>query len=203
MSDDDFELDPRDRGEKRVLIIVLAINVAQAFIVGTIGLYADSTGLLGVGLDNLADAGVYGLSLYAVGRTVHAKALAARVSGTFLMLLAIILLVEVVRRFFTGADPIGPIMIITALANAATNLIVMRLLRSRRNEGVHMKASWIFTGNDMIANASIVVSGVLVILLRSPIPDLVIGLVVVAIGFRGGLEIMEHARASKRAANEA
>ena len=111
MSDDDIKLDPRDRGEKRVLLIVLAVNVAQAIIVGAIGLYADSTGLLGVGLDNLADAGVYALSLYAVGRSLQVKVLAARVSGTFLMTLVGVPLVEVVGRFFTGADPFGLIMI--------------------------------------------------------------------------------------------
>ena len=59
-----------------------------------------------------------------------------------------------------------------------------------RNEGVHLKASWIFTTNDMLANLGIVASGVAVMIFRSPIPDLLIGLAIVAIVFKGGLEII-------------
>jgi Co/Zn/Cd efflux system component len=198
VSDDEPEFDARDAKQRRILRAALGINLAQAAVVSTIGWYAQSTGLLGVGLDNLADAGVYAVSLYAVGRTAGAKVLAARLSGGFLLLIAGLLLVEIVRRFLYGADPIGPIMIVTALANAATNLVVMRLLRSQREEGVHMKASWIFTGNDMIANAGIVLSGILVMLLHNPIPDLIIGLIVVLIGAKGGWEIIEQARKATR-----
>lgn len=190
----EIELDAADRAQRRVLRWVLAINVAQAVVVGVIGVFADSTGLLGAGLDNLADAAVYGVSLYAVGHTLAAKARAARLSGTFLILLGLGLLVEVVRRFVAGAEPVGIVMIATALANAATNLIVLRLLHNHREEGVHMKASWIFTGNDMAANAGIVLSGLLVMWLHSPIPDLVIGVIVAGIAIKGGWEILRHAR---------
>ena len=197
MGADDVELDARDAKQRRVLRIVLRINVLQALVVSAIGWFADSTGLLGVGLDNLADAGVYAVSLYAVGRTIHAKVTAARLSGGFLLFIAGLLLFEIVRRFVYGADPIGPVMIATALANAATNIVVMRLLHSQREEGVHMKASWIFTGNDMIANAGIVLSGILVIFLQSPLPDLIIGIIVVLVGGRGGWEIIQQARRAK------
>lgn len=194
----EIELDATDRAQRRTLRWVLGINLAQAVVVGLIGVFADSTGLMGAGLDNLADAAVYGVSLYAVGHTLAAKARAARLSGTFLIALGLGLLVEVIRRFVTGAEPVGLVMIVTALANAATNLIVLRLLRKHREEGVHMKASWIFTGNDMAANAGIVLSGLAVMWLRSPIPDLVIGVVVAGIAIRGGWEILAQAREARR-----
>jgi Co/Zn/Cd efflux system component len=196
-------LNARDAGEQRILAWVLGINLAQALAVGAVGLAADSTGLMGAALDNLADAGVYTVSLYAVGRTAVAKARVARLSGTLLIVLGLGLLVEVLRRFFAGADPVGLAMIATAVANAAVNVVCLRLLRSRREQGVHLKASWIFTTNDMLANAGIVLSGAAVMLLGSPLPDLLIGLVVVGIVLHGGWEILEQAREARRAADAA
>ena len=196
-------LNARDAGEQRILAWVLGINLAQALAVGAVGLAADSTGLMGAALDNLADAGVYTVSLYAVGRTAVAKARVARLSGTLLIVLGLGLLVEVLRRFFAGADPVGLAMIVTAIANAAVNVVCLRLLRSRREQGVHLKASWIFTTNDMLANAGIVLSGAAVMLLGSPLPDLLIGLVVVGIVLHGGWEILEQAREARRAADAA
>lgn len=202
-TDDNAEvkLDAQMARERRTLRWVLWINIAQAIVVGFVGFVVDSASLVGVALDNAADGGVYALSLYAVGRTLVAKSRAARVSGVLLIALALSLLAEVIRRFIVGAEPVGIAMIVTASANAAVNVICLRLLRAHRNEGVHLKASWIFTSNDMLANAGIALSGAAVMFFRSPLPDLIIGLVVVAIAVKGGLEILEHARDSRSAAD--
>lgn len=193
----EIQLDATNAAERRTLKAVLAINFVQFAIAGTVGIVAHSTGLLGAALDNLGDAAVYLVSLYAVGRTVVAKSRAAQLSGVLLIMLALGLLGEVIRRFVAGSEPIGIAMIITAVANAATNLVSLRLLRSHRERGVHFKASWIFTTNDMIASFGIAASGVAVMLFDSPLPDLLIGLVVVGIVLKGGYEILEHAREAR------
>ena len=72
------ELDARNAAERRTLAWVLAINATQFFAAGAVGIVAQSTGLLGAALDNLGDAAVYVVSLYAVGRSVAAKVRAAR-----------------------------------------------------------------------------------------------------------------------------
>lgn len=195
------ELDASNAAERRTLSWVLGINAAQVVIAGGVGIAAQSTGLLGAALDNLGDAAVYVVSLYAVGRTIVAKARAARLSGVLLIMMALLLLGEIIRRFVTGYEPIGLAMIVAALANAATNLINLRLLRAHREHGVHLKASWIFTTNDMIANLGIVVSGVAVMLLKSSLPDLLIGVFVVGIVIKGGWEILEHAREARASAS--
>lgn len=198
---EEFELNARNAAERRTLMWVLGINLSQVMIAGAVGIAADSTGLLGAALDNLADAADYVVSLYAVGRTVVAKSRAARLSGVLLILLALGLFGEVIRRFVTGSDPIGLAMIIAAIVNAASNLLCLRLLRSHREQGVHLKASWIFTTNDMLANLGIVASGIAVMVFGSPLPDLLIGLIVVGIVIWGGWEILEQARAALRAAD--
>lgn len=196
--EDEIELDARDATQRRTLVWVLAINLAQALVIGAVGVAADSTGLMGAALDNLADGLVYAVSLYAVGRSVVAKARAARLSGVFLIALGIGLLVEVLRRFVAGGEPVGMVMILAAIGNAATNLICLRLLRAHRKAAVNLQASWIFTTNDMYANAGIAASGVAVLLFKSALPDLLIGLVVVGIALMGGREILEQARKAHR-----
>lgn len=196
----DFRLDASNAAERRTLKWVLAINATQVIVAGAVGVIAESAGLLGAALDNFGDAAVYVVSLYAVGHTVVAKARAARLSGVLLIAMALMLLGEIIRRFATGSEPIGIAMIVTAIANAATNIVNLWLLRTHRERGVHMIASWIFTTNDMIANLGIVMSGIAVMIFKSPLPDLLIGLVVVGIVIKGGWEILEHARAARRTA---
>lgn len=182
-----------DKVDRRTLRKVLAINASQALGGGLVGIWASSTALMGAALDNVADAGVYGLSLYAVGRKPSLKARAARLSGWLLITLSAALLVEVIRRLLRGSEPIGPAMMGMAAINAACNLLCLRLLRRHRDQDVNFRASWIFTSNDALVNAGIVLSGTLVSLTGSQIPDLVIGLLVVAIAFHGGREILQEA----------
>ena len=189
----EIELDASNAAERRTLIWVLAINFLQVIVAGVVGVIAGSTGLLGAALDNLGDAGVYAVSLYAVGRTIVAKVRVARLSGLLLIAFGLALFVEVLRRFFVGAEPIGLAMIVTALANAALNVVCLKLLRSHRDRGVHLKASWIFTTNDMLANAGIVASGAAVMFFASPLPDLIIGLLVGGIVLKGGWNILKEA----------
>lgn len=200
--DTEIRLDASNADERRTLLWVLGINFTQVAVAGTVGIVAQSTGLLGAALDNLGDTAVYAVSFYAVGRTVIAKSRAATLSGILLITLALGLFVEVLRRFFAGAEPLGLAMILTALANAATNLLCLRLLRAHRAHGVHFRASWIFTTNDMVANAGIVLSGALVLIFKSPLPDLLIGLVVAGIVLKGGWDILREARAARSAAGK-
>ena len=53
-----------------------------------------------------------------------------------------------------------------------------------------MKASWIFSANDVIANIGVIVAGALVALTGSRYPDLVIGLIIGAIVISGARRIL-------------
>lgn len=92
-----------------------------------------------------------------------------------------------------------------ALVNAATNAACLTLLRAHRSDGVNLKASWIFTTNDMYANAGIAISGIAAMWINTRLPDLIIGLIVVVIAFAGGREILKQAGATgqKKQSNEA
>ena len=82
---------------------------------------------------------------------------------------------------------------IGALALSA-NIVCLALLAKHRDGEVHMRASWIFSANDVIANLGVILSGILVAITSSRVPDLVIGLLIAAVVVRGGLTILREAR---------
>lgn len=202
--DEGRNLDASQAADRRILVLVLVINLGQCLVGVGVGWWASSTALIGAALDNLSDASVYGVSLYAVGRVPTIKVRAARLSGWLLIGLAGLLLVEVLRRFFGGEPPVGPAMMAMAAINAALNIVCLRLLKRHRGEDVNFKASAIFTSNDSIVNLAIVLSGALVMWWGSNLPDLVLGLMVSAIAANGGREILaEAAEADAKAKSEA
>ena len=155
-----------------------------------LGLYAQSTGLIADSLDMLADAGVYGLSLYAVGRAQSQKQRAAKTSGVLQAALAIGVLGEVVRRAVMGSNPVEGLMIGVAALALIANLACVALLAKHREGGVHLKASWIFTANDALANLGVIAAGVLVWITGQAWPDLVIGTAVGLLVLWGAIRIL-------------
>lgn len=176
--------------ESRVLKQLLAINAAMFVVELVLGVFAQSTGLIADSLDMFADAAVYGLSLYAVGRAVAAKQRAAKISGWLQMLLALGALGEVARRTVTGSEPVEALMISVALLALVANLSCIALLAKHREGGVHLKASWIFSTNDALANLGVVLAGVLVAVTGTAWPDLVVGSAVGLLVFWGAVRIL-------------
>lgn len=180
-----------DASESSVLKAVLAINAVMFFFELALGIHAQSTGLIADSLDMFADAAVYGLSLYAVGKAASLRTKAARLSGFFQVILAVGALAEVIRRFVLESEPEGSLMMIVAAIALAANVVCLLLLSRHREGGVHMKASWIFSTNDVIANAGVILAGGLVMATGTKWPDLVIGTIIAALVLRGGLRILK------------
>jgi len=184
------DIEITDRQQSRVLITLLAINLAMFFIEAGFGLWADSSALIADSLDMLADATVYGIGLYAVGRSDDLKLRAAHMSGRFQILLGLLVLGDALRRFILGSEP-EPILIM-AIGGIAlvANTVCLLLISTHRQGEVHMRASWIFSKNDVIANLGVIAAGLLVYTLGSSLPDLMIGIVIAAVVIRGGITIL-------------
>lgn len=178
--------------EKKILWWVLGINLSFFIIEMTGGWIADSMGLIADSLDMLADALVYGLSLFVVGGTVARKKRVAKISGYLQMTLAALGFLEVLRRFFGGGNmPEFQWMIIIASLALAANLVTLWLINKAKSREAHMKASSIFTSNDIIVNSGVIIAGTLVYLLGSRWPDLVIGAIVFGFVMRGAVRILK------------
>ena len=176
--------------ESGTLWILLAINALMFLVEMTMGLIAQSAGLIADSLDMLADAAVYGLALYAVGHGIKMQVRAAHVAGILQLILAAGVLVEVGRRFLFGSDPQSLMMMTVASVALIANISCLLLIAKHREGGAHMKASWIFSANDVVINLGVILAGLLVAWTGSNYPDLIIGGIVGAIVLMGAKRIL-------------
>lgn len=187
----------QDRAQRRALTIALGLN-ATMFVVGIIaGWLAHSSGLMADALDMLSDAAAYAIGIVAINRGARFKSGAAILTGTIILLLGAGVIVDAVRRWIEGSHPLGPVMMVIAfvalLVNASVLLIVMKPFR--RSE-VHLRAIWLCTRADVVANTGVILSGAIVLLTHSAIADVVIGIAIGAWVIREAVEILRESRSA-------
>ena len=181
------------KNQKNVLWAVLLINFGFFIIEMTTGLISKSMGLVADSLDMLADSFVYGISLFAVGGTFTRKKRIAKLAGYLQITLALIGFVEVLRRFF-GDEKLpdfSTMIIVSVFALIANGICLYLLQKSKSKEEAHMKASMIFTSNDVIINLGVIIAGLLVHWLNSNKPDLIIGTIVFVLVIQGAFRILK------------
>jgi Co/Zn/Cd efflux system component len=179
-----------DQEEARVLKLLLAINGVMFLVEIVLGVWAQSTGLIADSLDMFADAAVYSLALLAVGQAASRKVRAARVAGWLQALLALGALAEVARRVIFGSEPESTLMMAVGALALVANASCLVLVARRKDAGAHMKASYIFSANDVIANAGVIAAGLLVRWTGTPYPDFVIGTVIALVVLHGARRIL-------------
>tara|TARA_B110000305_G_scaffold14688_1_gene13754 strand:- start:45 stop:872 length:828 start_codon:yes stop_codon:yes gene_type:complete len=179
--------------QKKLLWTVLAINFTFFIIEITTGIISKSMGLVADSLDMLADSFVYGISLFAIGGTLIKKKRIAKLAGYFQITLAIIGFLEVLRRFL-GEEKLpdfSTMIIVSIFALIANGICLYILQKSKSKEEAHMKASMIFTSNDVVINLGVIIAGILVNRLSSNKPDLIIGAIVFVLVIQGAFRILK------------
>ena len=182
-------------GLRRVVLIVAALNLAYfgiefavALAIGSVSLFADS-------IDFLEDASVNLLILAGLGWPAAWR----RRLG---FVLAAIILVPALATLWTAAQklavPVAPAPLPLALTGAgalAVNLTcALMLARYRRQGGSLSLAAFLSARNDVLANAAIIVAGLLTALTLSPWPDLAVGLGITAINADAAFDVVKAAR---------
>ncbi len=191
------QVEAKNAQQRKTLRILLLVNLTMFLLESLTGVIAQSTALIADSLDMLADAIVYGISLLAVGREHFQKARAAYLSGIFQITLAFLVLLDVLRKFWLDSLPefwlMGKIGLIALMAN----IYCLWLISKHRKDEVHMRASWIFSQNDVIANISVMIAGILVAVFNSAIPDLLVGFGIAGLVLWGGIRIIRQSRIVK------
>ena len=188
------DVEIKDASQKKVLWWLLGINAFMFVVELGFGWVAESTALIADSLDMLADAVVYGIGLYAVGRSLQHKANAALMSGYFQGALGCLIVVDILRRIWFGSEPVSEFMMGVGFAALVANVICLLLILKHRNGDVNMRASWICSRNDVIANVGVITAGGLVGWFDSSWPDIVIGAVVALVILHGVRSIIYEAR---------
>ena len=188
---------------KRMLRAVIAINVA-AFLVVAVGSWlAGSASLAANTLDFAADAATYGLSFWAIGRSVRTRSGAAFVKSASLGAMALGILGFAIWRALTGQTPEGGAITSLGLFGAAANLLAAALLVQYRHGDANVRSVWLCTRNDLIQCMAVAATGVAVSATGARWPDLVVGMLLTAVFLRSAWQIAQQARRELAAAEPA
>lgn len=182
-----------ERQQRRMLWLVLTLNAGMFFAEFIAGWLASSTALMADSLDMFADAAVYGVSLYAVGRSLQLKAKAAVLNGGLQLVLGLLILAEVARRSVLGSAPEPMAMTVMGVLALLVNSICFALLSRFRGGDINLRATWICSRNDMLGNVSVLVAAGLVGWTGSPWPDRLLGLAMAVIILRSAFKILREA----------
>lgn len=186
--------------QKRVLTMVLAINVATFVMVVAAAILARSSSLLSGGLDNLGDALTYALSLAVVGASARAKAKVAMFKGVLILGAAIAIAAQIVWRLTHPSVPLFDIMGWAALFNLAANAACLFLLSPFRHGDVNMTSAWECSRNDVWEGLAVLAAAAGVWLFGSGWPDLVIAIALLLLFLRSALRVLGNARRELRLA---
>lgn len=189
----------RQKDQRQVLTIVLAINAAMFVLEFGTGVIAGSVSLMADAADMFGDAMVYGLSLYALNRTDRWRNGAAVAKGVFILVLGIAVLVQVGVRLTTGVAPTSLLMAVMGSIALAANLVCLALLWRFRKQDLNMSSTFECSRNDVMANIGVLVAATGVALFNSPWPDIVIGGLIAVIFLRSAFRVLAQAIPAFRA----
>lgn len=180
--------------QRRVLNIVLVINVATFAMMVAASIYSGSSSLLSGALDNLGDALTYGLSLAVIGASVLAKARVALVKGMLILGAALVVAAQIAWRLVNPSVPLFEGMGLAAAANLAANLYCLWLLTPLRHGDVNMASVWECSRNDAFEGIAVLVAAAGVWAFGAGWPDLVVAVGLLLMFLRSAWRVFRSAR---------
>lgn len=179
--------------QRRVLIVVLAINAAMFFIEFGAGLLARSSALQADAVDMLGDALVYGVSLFALTRSARWQAGAAVAKGVVILGFFVAIAIATAFKIRDGVPPSSPLMLGFGAMALAANLACLRLLWRFRALNINMRSTFECSRNDVIANVGVLLAAGGVALTGSGWPDIVVGAAIATLFLRSALRVLSEA----------
>ncbi|MBT8123749.1 MAG: cation transporter [Gammaproteobacteria bacterium] len=162
--------------QRRILIIVLVVNIATFLMMVFAAKISGSSSLLSGALDNFGDAMTYILSLFVVGASLAAKARVAMFKGLLIFGAAIAVAFVIGLRLLHPETPVFETMGIAAFINLAANLLCLWLLTPYRNGDVNMSSAWECSRNDVGEGFAVIAAALAVWAFGSGWPDLLIAI---------------------------
>ncbi len=185
--------------QRRVLMIVLAINIGTFAVMLWAAIYSGSSSLLSGGLDNLGDALTYLLSLAVIGASTRAKAKVALLKGVLIFGAAVAVAIQIGWRLAHPDVPIFEAIGIAAMINLGFNGICLWLLTPYRHGDVNMSSAWECSRNDVFEGFAVLLAAVGVWLFDAGWPDLLIAAALLVMFLRSAWRVLRSAWRSYRA----
>jgi Co/Zn/Cd efflux system component len=179
-----------DRGYRRVLFAVLAINAAMFAIEVAAGMAAGSASLQADALDFLGDAGNYAISLFVASMALRYRASAALLKGATMGAFGLWVLAVTGWHVWHGTLPNSFTMGVVGVAALIANVIAFGLLYAYRGGDSNMRSAWICTRNDVFGNLAVLVAALGVFGIGTGWPDIVVALIMAALAMQGAYVVL-------------
>jgi Co/Zn/Cd efflux system component len=166
---------------RSTLFIVAALNLAYfgvefsvALVIGSVSLFADS-------IDFLEDAAINVLILLAMGWSASSRSAVGKLLAGVILIPGLATLWMAWEKFALPVPPAPlPLSITGAGALLVNFLCAMLLVRVRHHGGSLGLAAFLSARNDVLANAAIILAGLVTNATQSIWPDLLVGLGIAA-----------------------
>ena len=179
---------------RRALWIVVLLNVGYGVIEMGGGFLSGSQAVKADALDFLGDGFISFLGLLAIGWSLLWRARAALLQGIFLGALGLGVLATTVYRVVVRQQPEAELMGALGLVALVVNLAAAAVLIPHRTGDANVRAVWLFSRNDAIGNAAVVLAALLVAWTASPWPDLAVAVVIAGLFLHSAWAIVRDAR---------
>lgn len=169
-------------------LLGFVVEVVIAVAVGSVALFADAA-------DFLEDVLINTLVLVAVTWPVASRRRASYVLAGLILIPAAAAHATAVRRILEGGAPEPLPLTVMGIGALVINLLCAALLvRLRSGHGALGRGAWLAARNDALGNALIIAAGLVTLVWASPVPDIVVGLVLTVINVGAAREVFHEAR---------
>jgi len=162
-------------GDRRALVIALALIVAFMIAEVVAAIVAGSLALLADAGHMLTDAGALGFALFAAtlaarpaqGRWTFGykrlEILAAQANGVTLLVVAALIVFGAVRRLVTPEEVRGGVVLVVALAGIGVNVAATTVLSRASRESLNVRGAFLHVATDLAAFAGTALAGALIL----------------------------------------
>ena len=197
----DARLAQHDPAYRRALGIVVLLNLGFGLCELVGGFLAHSQALKADSLDFLGDGSISLIGLMALAWSARARSQVALTQGLFLGALGLGVIALAIWRAFNATLPeaglMGGIGVVALVVNVASALLLSRF----RDGDANVRAVWLFSRNDALANVAVIVAAGLVAWTGQAWPDLAVAGVIALLFLHSAFEIVRNARRELAPAN--
>nr|WP_276549961.1 cation transporter [Brachybacterium muris] len=180
---------------RRIVAIVAALNLIACVVEGVIAWRIGSVALFADAADFLEDFLINTLVLVAAGWPLASRRKASYALAGLILLPAIAALWTAIHRILEGGTPQPLVLGATGAGALVVNLVcAVLLMRLRSGHGSLGRGAWLAARNDALANVLIIAAGAVMLVWASPVPDIVVGLVIAAVNAGAAVEVFREAR---------
>lgn len=178
---------------RRVLVMVVVLNLGMGLTEMTGGFFGLSQALKADALDFFGDGLITLLGLLAISRGQRWRARAALLQGVFLAILGLGVIAAAVYRLVEHVQPEAAVMGVLGFLALVTNVYCAVLLIPHRKGDANVRAVWLFSRNDALGNAAVILAGGLVYWSGTAWPDLMAATVIAALFLTSAIQILRGA----------